>query len=96
MTSMDLVVGLRTPGAGGMYCLSATGMDCHTSRLKVRHAPRRPKASGGSNAPLGLLSPQRVSLCGAPIHALVRNDRQKAGAAGRGNGAVSHDFRKSC
>ena len=63
-------------------------------RPKVRHAPRRLKARGEQRS-LGAPLPAKGHPLQGP-HALVRNNRQKAGAAGRGNGAVSHDFRKSC
>ena len=64
------------------FCWDA---DCHTS--SPQSPPCSPPAEGqrGSNAPLGLLSPQRVPLCGAP-HALVRNDMLKTGRCARVQG----------
>ncbi len=48
------------------FCAAARRTDCHTS--SPQSPPCSPPAKGqrGSNAPLGLLSPQRVPLCGAP------------------------------
>ena len=44
-------------------------------RPKVRHAPRRPKASGGATLPWGS-SPRKGCPFAGP-HALARNDMQK-------------------
>ena len=67
--------------------------DCHTSSPQSPPCSPPPEGQRRSNAPLWLLSPQRVPLCGAPLHwfamtcrnllrvsgcrNMVRNDMQK-------------------
>ena len=42
--------------------------DCHTSSPQSPPCSPPSEGQGGSNAPLGLLSPQRDTLCRAPTH----------------------------
>ncbi len=65
------------------FALSPTGLQRFSAgtriatprRPKVRHAPRRPKASGGATLPWGS-SPRKGCPFAGP-HALARNDMQK-------------------
>ena len=56
--------------------------DCHTSSPQSPPCSPPPEGQRRSNAPLWLLSPQRVPLCGAPLHWLAmtcKNQRRFCG-----------------
>ena len=54
------------PGSSQFARHSCRDADCHTSSLQSPPCPAPANGQSRGNAPLGLLSPQRVSLCGVP------------------------------
>ena len=67
--------------------------DCHTSSPQSPPCSPPPEGQRRSNAPLWLLSPQRVPLCGAPLHWLAMTCRNLLRVSGCRN-TVRNDMQK--